>query len=87
MVVDVDVLVEEDVEVLLVVELLVVGAMVVVVVEAIVVLVDVVLVDADTRVLVPAADSLVREGELLGASQPEPARTRPMSGSITSLVN
>ena len=67
---------------------LVVGAMVVVVVVgAIVVVVDVVLVDVDTRVLVPAGDSVVREGELLGASHPVATRTRVMIGSVTSLVN
>ena len=64
------------------------GAMVVVVVVgAIVVVVDVVLVDVDTRVLVPAGDSVVREGELLGASHPVATRTRVMIGSVPSLVN
>ena len=85
---DVEVLVDEVVEVLLVVVVLVGGAMVVVVVVgAIVVVVDVVLVDVDTRVLVPAGDSVVREGELLGASHPVATRTRVMIGSVPSLVN
>ena len=86
-VVDVEVLVDEVVEVLLVVVLLVDGAMVVVVVGAIVVVVDVVLVDVDTRVLVPAGDSVVREGELLDVSHPVATRTRVMIGNVTSLVN
>jgi hypothetical protein len=85
--VDVEVLVDEVVEVLLVVVLLVGGAMVVVVVGAIVVVVDVVLVYVDTRVLVPAGDSVVREGELLGGSHPVATRTGVMIGSVTSLVN
>ena len=72
---------------LLVVVLLVVGAMVVVVVGAIVVVVDVELVDLDTSVLVPAGDSVVPEGELLGASHPMATRTRVMIGSITSLAD
>ena len=87
--VDVEVLVDEVVEVLIV--LLVGGAMVVVVevvvVGTIVVVDDVVLVDVDTRVLVPAGDSVVREGELLGASHPVATRTRVMIGSDTSFVN
>jgi len=90
--IDVEVLVDEDVEVLLVVVLLVVGAtvvvvVVVVVVGAIVVVVEVVLVDVDTRVLVPAGDSVVRDGELLGASHAVATRIRVMIGSVTSLVN
>ena len=88
--VDVEVLVEEDVAGLLVVVLLVVGAMVVVVVVVvgpIVVVVDVVLADLDTRLLVPAGDSAVLEGELLGASHPVATRTTVMIGSVTSLVN
>ena len=85
--VDVEVVVEEEVEVLLVVVLPVVGAMVVVVVGAIVVVVDVVLADVDTRVLVPAGDSVTHEGELFGSSHPVATRTRVMIGSVTSLVN
>jgi hypothetical protein len=85
--VDVEVLVEEDVAGLLVVVLLVVGAMVVVVVGTIVVVVDVVLADVDTRLLVPAGDSAVREGELLGASHPVATRTTVKIGTVTSLVN
>jgi hypothetical protein len=100
--VDVEVLVDEDVAGLLVVVLLVVGAMVVVVVGTmvvvvgamvvvvvvtVVVVVDVVLADVDTRLLVPAGDSAVREGEPLGASHPVATRTTVMIGSVTSLVN
>lgn len=85
--VDVDVLVEEEVEVLLlVVVLLVVGAMVVVVVGPNVVVV-VVLVDINTTVLVPTADSVVGVGELLDASHPVATTIRVMIGSATSLVN
>ena len=76
---------------LLVVVLLVVGAMVVVVevvvVGTIVVVDDVVLADVDTRLLVPAGDSAVREDELLGASHPAATRNTVMIGSVTSLVN
>jgi hypothetical protein len=95
--VDVEVLVDEDVAgllvvvllvvVLLVVVLLVVAAMVVVVVGTIVVIVDVVLDDVDTRLLVPAGDSAVRESELLGASHPVATRTTVMIRRVTSLVN
>jgi hypothetical protein len=95
--VDVEVLVDEDVAgllvvvllvvVLLVVVLLVVAAMVVVVVGTIVVVVDVVLDDVDTRLLVPAGDSAVRESELLGASHPVATRTTVMIRRVTSLVN
>jgi hypothetical protein len=85
--VDVEVLVEEDVAGLLVIVLLVVGAMVVVVVGTIVVVVDVELAAVDTKLLVPAGASAVRDGELLGASHPVATRTRLMIGSVTSLVN
>ena len=78
--VDVDVLVEDEVAGLVVVVLLVVVGMIVVVV-------DEVLVDVDTRVLVPVGGSVVREGELLGAAHPLATRTRVMIGSVTSLVN
>jgi hypothetical protein len=90
--VDVEVLVEEDVAgllvvVLLVVVLLVVVGTVVVVVETIVVVVDVVPADVDTRLLVAAGDSAVRDGKLLGASHPVATRTTMLIGGVTSLVN
>ena len=94
--VDAEVLVEDDVAGRLVVVLLVVGAIVVVVVGTvvvvvvvgtIVVVVDVVLADVDTMLLVPAGDSPVREGELLGASHPLATRTTMVIGGVTSLVN
>jgi hypothetical protein len=80
--IDVEVLVDVDVEVLLV---LVVGTTVVVVVVEVVgavVVVEVVLVDVDTTVLVSGDDSVVGEGELLGASHPLPTRTSVMIVAI-----
>ena len=51
------------------------------------VVVDVVLVDVDAKVVVLAGDWVAREGELLGASHPVAARSRVMTGSVTSLVS
>jgi hypothetical protein len=85
--VEVDVLVEEDVAGLLVVVLLVVVGTVVVVVGTLVVVVDVGPAGVDTRLLVPADDSAVRDGKLLGASHPAATRTTMVIGGVRSLVN